>query len=118
MARAATDARLVFVMAGSEEQAASIARAVVEERLAACVNIVGPVRSIYRWHGAIEDEREYLLIMKTRARLFAKLERRVRELHSYEVPEIIAVTIAAGAKTYLEWLNASTAPNARATAVR
>lgn len=118
MARTATDSRMVFVMAGSEEQAVTIASTVVEERLAACVNIIGPVRSIYRWRDAVEDEREYLLMIKTRARRFAKLERRVRALHSYEVPEIIAVTIAAGSKPYLDWLSASTVATVRGAATR
>jgi periplasmic divalent cation tolerance protein len=108
MAAAAKNARIVFVMAGSENEAAKIARTLVEERLAACVNIIGPVRSIYRWRGAVEDEREYLLTVKTRARLFARVERRVKELHSYEVPEIVAIAIAAGSRRYIEWIFEST----------
>ncbi len=116
MAPAANNLRIVFVMAGSEDEAANIARSLVAERLAACVNIVGPVRSVYRWRGAIEDEREYLLVIKTRARLYAGLERRVREMHSYEVPEIIAVAIAQGSKPYIDWLIESTAsPRPRPT---
>jgi periplasmic divalent cation tolerance protein len=100
-------------MAGSEEEAAKIARALVEERLAACANIIGPVRSIYRWRGAIEDEREYLIMVKTRARLYPVLERRVKELHSYEVPEIVAIALAAGSRRYVEWIFESTAAVAR-----
>ena len=109
MTAAARDFRIVFVMAANEGEAGRIAQALVEERLVACVNIVGPVRSIYRWRGAIENADEYLLLMKAPMRHFSKLERRVRELHSYEVPEIIAVTIAAGSKPYLAWLADSTA---------
>lgn len=101
-------ATLVMVTAASEEQALSIARALVEERLAACVNLVGPVRSIYRWQGKVQDDREHLMIIKTRASMVARLARRVKELHSYEVPEVIAIPIAAGSKPYLEWLFEST----------
>jgi periplasmic divalent cation tolerance protein len=108
-AKTAKTARLVLVMAGSEDEAASIARTLVDERLAACVNIIGPARSIYRWGGAVEDAREYLLLIKTRARLYTKVERRVRELHSYEVPEVVALPFASGSRRYLEWLFESTA---------
>ncbi len=98
--------------AGSEDQAVRIARALVEERLAACVNLVAPVRSIYRWGRAVEDEREFLLLIKTRKTLYPRLERRVRELHSYEVPEIVALAPAAGHQPYLDWLFESTAAGA------
>ena len=101
--------RLVMVTAPGEKQAASIGQALVAERLAACVNIVGPVRSIYRWKEAVEDDTEYLMLIKTRARLVAKLERRVRELHSYEVPEVIALPVVGGSDAYLEWVLESTA---------
>lgn len=107
--KTARTARLVLVMAGSEDEAASIARTLVDERLAACVNIVGPARSIYRWRGAVEDAREYLLLIKTRARLYSSVERRVRELHSYDVPEVVALPFASGSHPYLEWLFESTA---------
>jgi periplasmic divalent cation tolerance protein len=107
--KTARTARLVLVMAGSEDEAATIARTLVDERLAACVNIIGPVRSIYRWRGAVEHAREHLLLIKTRARLYTKVERRVRELHSYEVPEVVALPFASGSHPYLEWLFESTA---------
>ncbi len=100
---------LVLVTAGSEQQATSIARTLVDEGLAACVNVVGPVRSVYRWREAVEDESEYILLIKTRARLYTKLERRVKELHSYEVPELLAFSPTAGSKPYLQWLWESTA---------
>ncbi len=105
----AAQARIVVMTARDEEEANRIARALVDERLAACVNVIGPVRSIYRWRDAVEDEREYLLLAKTRARLYASLERRVKELHSYEVPEVIAIAPASGSTRYFEWLMESTA---------
>lgn len=104
MIAAVRDFRMVFVMAANEDEAGQIAQALVAERLAACVNIAGPVRSIYRWRETIENASEYILIIKTSARHFSKLERRVRELHSYEVPEIVAVTLAQGSKPYIAWL--------------
>jgi periplasmic divalent cation tolerance protein len=121
MAAVGINPRIVFVMAGGEDEAAKIARSLVEERIAACVNIVGPVRSLYRWRGEIEDEKEYLLIIKSRAQLFPKLERRVKELHSYEVPEVVAVAMSRVSKPYLDWLVDSTAerpPRARKPARR
>lgn len=102
-------AALVFVTAGNQEQAALIAHALVGERMAACVNLLGPIRSIYRWRGAVQDESEYLMLIKTRASMVARVERKVRELHSYEVPEVIAVSITGGSKPYLDWLIDSTA---------
>jgi periplasmic divalent cation tolerance protein len=108
MTATASKMRIAFVMAADEEEAARIGQALVAENLAACVNIAGPVRSIYRWRGAIEDAREFMLIIKTQARLFDRLARRVKELHSYEVPEIIALPLAAGWKPYLEWIIQST----------
>lgn len=108
MSAVARDFRMVFVMAANEDEAGRIAQALVAERLAACVNIVGPVHSVYRWRGTIENASEYMLVIKTSMRHFSKLERRVRELHSYEVPEIVAVTLAAGSKPYVAWLAEST----------
>lgn len=99
-----TDAIVVLITAPPGEQAEKIARTVVEERLAACVNMVEHVRSIYRWQGSIEDEREVLLIAKTRSELFPRLKERVVELHSYTVPEILAVPVTDGLKSYLDWL--------------
>jgi periplasmic divalent cation tolerance protein len=100
--------RVIFTTTGSEEQALAIARALVSERLAACVNIIGPIRSVYRWRDAIEDEREYLLLIKTRALNYMKVERRVRELHTYEVPEVLALTVDRGSPPYIQWLLDST----------
>ncbi|HEY6394382.1 MAG TPA: divalent-cation tolerance protein CutA [Candidatus Binataceae bacterium] len=102
--------RIVMVTAASEEQAETIGRALVAEQLAACVNIVGPIRSIYRWAGKIEDEREYLMIIKSRAALFPDLESRVRELHTYEVPEVLSLALDSGSAPYLDWIRQSTQP--------
>ena len=95
---------LVYVTAGSPAEGDRLARALVEERLAACVNRIAPVQSVYRWQGKVEQSEEELLIVKTRKALFAALESRVRELHSYSVPEIIAVPIVDGSEGYLRWL--------------
>jgi periplasmic divalent cation tolerance protein len=95
---------LVYVTAGSPAEGDRLARALVEERLAACVNRIAPVQSVYRWQGKVEQSEEELLIVKTRKTLFAALESRVRELHSYSVPEIIAVPIVDGSEGYLRWL--------------
>jgi periplasmic divalent cation tolerance protein len=95
---------VVFITAPGEDEAAKIARALVEARLAGCVNILKSIRSIYTWEGKIEDEQEVLMIAKTHQALFASLEKKVKELHSYTVPEIIAVPIIRGSADYLAWL--------------
>ncbi len=95
---------LVFVTCGSEEEAVTIARRLVEERLAACVNLISPIRSIYRWEGRILDEKEWLLIIKTQKQRFEELSKKVKSLHSYSVPEIIALAIGEGSPSYLNWL--------------
>jgi periplasmic divalent cation tolerance protein len=100
---------VVLVTAGSSEEAARIGQTLVAERLAACANVVGPIRSIYRWQGAIEDAAEHLLLLKARARDVTVLGERVRALHSYEVPEVLALPIRAGSAAYLAWLAESTA---------
>jgi periplasmic divalent cation tolerance protein len=110
----ASAARIVFVMAGNEAEASTIARALVDERLAACVNLIAPVRSIYRWRGAIEESSECLLLIKTRAAHYAELERRIKQMHSYEVPEIVAAPLVQGSTDYLKWIADSTKPQAAA----
>jgi periplasmic divalent cation tolerance protein len=95
---------VVLVTVGSADEAERLAEAVVSEQLAACVNIVGPIRSIYMWKGELQRDDERLLVLKTRAVLFPALERRVRELHSYETPEVVALPVTAGSAAYLEWL--------------
>jgi periplasmic divalent cation tolerance protein len=96
---------LVFITASGEEEAAKIAHSLVENRLAGCVNIIRNIRSIYRWKGKVEDEAEVLLIAKTKQALFDALMNKVKELHSYAVPEIIAIPVVEGSEDYLDWLN-------------
>lgn len=101
-----TDKIVVLVTCRSAKEARRIARALLEARLAACANVVQtPVRSIYRWKGRVESAKEHLLIIKTSRRRFAALQARVKQLHSYDVPEIIAVPIVAGSASYLRWLD-------------
>ena len=99
-----TDAVVVLVTAPSAEVAATIARAVVEERLAACGNVLPAVRSIYRWQGKVLDEAEVLLILKTQRRRFPELRDRILALHPYEVPEVLALPVEAGSDAYLDWI--------------
>jgi periplasmic divalent cation tolerance protein len=99
-----TDKRIVLTTAGSEEEAGKIARHLVERRLAACVNIIPRVASIYRWQGKVEETREWLLIVKTTAAAFGQVRGAIAELHSYELPECICLTIEDGSPNYLEWI--------------
>ncbi|MBW1979631.1 MAG: divalent-cation tolerance protein CutA [Deltaproteobacteria bacterium] len=99
---------VVFVTTPAQ-QAPGIARTLVEERLVACVNITPEIRSIYWWQGEIEDDSEVLCMMKTRQELFAALQRRIKAIHPYEVPEIIALPIVAGSQPYLDWIDQNTA---------
>ncbi|MDH4220940.1 MAG: divalent-cation tolerance protein CutA [Candidatus Aminicenantes bacterium] len=99
---------VVFVTCGSEEEALKIANALVEDHLAACANLVSPIRSIYRWEGKIWDEKEWLLIIKTHEKRYVELEKRVKTLHSYAVPEIIGLPIVEGSSSYLHWLEEMT----------
>jgi periplasmic divalent cation tolerance protein len=91
-------------MCGSIAEARKIGRAVVEKELAACANILTGVESIYRWKGKVEQAREALVVMKTSATRLRELEREVKRLHSYDVPEFIALPIVAGSKEYLKWI--------------
>lgn len=104
----ANDPVVCFSTASSPAEAEKIARALVEEQLAACVNLVPGVRSIYRWQGQIEDGVEIFLVIKTQRHLVESLISRVRALHSYSVPEVIVLPIVAGAPDYLAWLADST----------
>jgi periplasmic divalent cation tolerance protein len=101
---AEVDVCVVLVNTGSEEEAARIVRVVVEERLAACGNIYSRVRSIYRWQGAVEDEAEVPVILKTTRDRLSDLIARVEVLHSYDVPEIIALPVVEGHAPYLDWV--------------
>jgi periplasmic divalent cation tolerance protein len=103
---------VVYVTAGSLDEADRLARGLVEERLAACVNRIGPIQSVYRWEGKLEQSEEHLLIIKTERDLFSALEKRVRELHTYSVPEIVALPIIDGSQDYLRWLGEQTAGGA------
>ena len=98
---------LVSITTNSSEEAKRIADALVQERLAACVNIVPAITSIYRWQGEVHRDNEVLLIAKSRPELFESLAARVQALHSYEVPEIISLPITDGETSYIEWLDAS-----------
>lgn len=104
-----TDAIVVLVTAPTPEKAAELARALVEERLAACGNVVPGLRSIYRWEGTVEDEAEALLLLKTSRARFEALRERVLALHPYAVPEVIALPVVAGSAPYLAWIAAETA---------
>jgi periplasmic divalent cation tolerance protein len=102
-----TDKRIVLCTAGSEEEARKIARHVVEQRLAACVNIVPHLESIYRWQGKVESARDCLLLIKTTEKRFPEVRDAIRELHSYELPECISISIDEGSAAYLEWIDQS-----------
>ncbi len=99
-----TDKIVVLSTCGSAEEADRLARKLVEERLAACVNIVNPVRSVYRWQGKIEETEETLLVIKTARRLFERLRTVLEGAHSYEVPEVLALAVLDGSPNYLSWL--------------
>jgi periplasmic divalent cation tolerance protein len=104
--------RVVLVTCGTLAEARGIARAAVEARVAACVNVVlNPVESIYRWKGKAEVSREYLLIMKSTTRRLAELERMVRSMHSYDVPEFLVLPVVSGSHEYLKWLVESVKPS-------
>jgi periplasmic divalent cation tolerance protein len=100
-----TDKIAVISTCASAEEAERIAQSVVEKRLAACVNIVPGVRSIYHWKGAVEDSPEVLLVMKSTRDLFAQLNAEIARMHSYEVPEAIAIPVVDGAESYLAWMD-------------
>jgi periplasmic divalent cation tolerance protein len=104
------DALELHITAPNPDEAAKLARALVEERLCACVNIVPGVRSVYRWDDKIWDEPEVLCVAKTRPALFERVCARVMELHPYDVPEILAFNVDEGSPAYLLWLRESTTP--------
>lgn len=95
---------LVYVSCGSTEQAQRIATAVVEGQLAACVSVIGPVQSVYRWEGAIQTGSEYLLMIKTTESCLSSLQKTVTELHTYNLPEFIVVPVSGGSPDYLHWV--------------
>jgi len=99
---------LVYVTAESREQATRIGRALVGEGLAACANVSGPITAIFRWEGAVQEGEEYVLIAKTRDSLVDRLQERVKALHSYDCPCVVALPIAGGHPPFLEWIEAET----------
>lgn len=98
----------VFTTTARKQEAQQIAQTLVEERLAACVQILGPITSTYRWQGTIETSEEWLCLIKTRQELYAQLEASIRRVHPYEVPEILALPVVAGSPSYLAWLETET----------
>jgi periplasmic divalent cation tolerance protein len=104
------DVRVVLITAPDAETAARLARSLVEERLAACVNVVPEIRSFYRWEGAVHDDAEILLVVKTRADRAGELAARVVELHPYDVPEVLELPAAGGSAAYLGWVRSESAP--------
>lgn len=108
MTESHTQTCVILVTTGSEAEAETIAIALLKEQLVACVNIISSVRSLYRWEGKIADDREWLLVIKTENDRFAAVESRVRELHSYDVPEVIGVPVRAGSAAYLDWIHQET----------
>lgn len=106
-----TDKVVVLVTCGKQAEAERLARLLVETRLAACVNVLEtPVRSTFRWQGSVQTVREHLVLIKTARRLLPALERAIETAHSYDVPEIIALPIAAGSHKYLAWLSDCLSP--------
>jgi periplasmic divalent cation tolerance protein len=105
-----TDKIVVLSACDSEEQAARLARHLVELRLAACVSIVPGARSVYRWKGEIENTPEWLLVIKSRRDLFASIRTELAKIHSYEVPELLALPVVEGAENYLAWMGRELVP--------
>jgi periplasmic divalent cation tolerance protein len=103
-----TNARLVLTTAGSHPEAKKIAHALVERRLAACVNIVPQIESVYRWQGNVETATEWLLLIKTQAGSFERVRETVKELHSYDLPECVMLEVSAGSNDYLNWIAENT----------
>jgi periplasmic divalent cation tolerance protein len=101
---------LVLTNLPDRESADRLARGVVEARVAACVNVLSPARSVYRWKGAVETAEEYPVLIKTAADRYPELEKTIRALHPYELPEIVAVSIEAGHPAYLAWVETETRP--------
>ncbi len=100
----------ILVTTASEEEAERIAEELLAAKLIACANIVGGVRSLFSWAGAVQKEQEILIIMKSRQVLFEEIEQKVRQIHSYDVPEILALPILTGSGPYLQWLGEETVP--------
>lgn len=104
----AEDARLIYITAPNRDQALELAQALVGERLAACANLLGPITSVYWWGGKLNEEAEVALVLKTRADLVEALTARVRELHPYDCPCVVALPIDGGNPAFLSWIAAET----------
>jgi periplasmic divalent cation tolerance protein len=102
-----TDKRLMLTTAPSREEAATIASELVSRRLAACVNVLGPVASIYQWQGEVEHSEEFLLLIKSTEAKFVPIQAAIRELHSYQIPELLSFTVESGLEAYLNWIATS-----------
>ena len=102
---------IVLTTLGADADVASLARTLVEERLAACVNVLAPMTSTYQWKGTIEQDREQQLVIKTTAARLPALEARLRDLHPYELPEFLVLPVSTGSEAYLQWVRDSTMPN-------
>jgi periplasmic divalent cation tolerance protein len=102
-----TDGRIVLTTSGNKEEAKKIAHSLVERRLAACVNIVGPIMSVYRWKDGIESSQEFLMLLKTTREAFTQIQEAIQELHSYELPEFVELEISRGEGKYLNWIEKS-----------
>jgi len=102
--------RIVYMTAGSPQEAARIANALVHRRLAACVNIIDGMRSVYEWQGALQEDREVVMIAKTRADCLPELTEAVKTLHSYECPCIVELAVSGGNNAFLEWVSAQVDP--------
>ena len=103
-----TDKIVVFTTCGSEEEARKLAAALVEKRMAACVNITAPVTSVYRWKGSVEEAKEWMLIIKSRRERFDELRMVLESAHSYELPEVLAIPVVDGSPNYLAWVEDET----------
>jgi len=107
-----TDKVVIFVTAASSGEGKKIARHLVETGLAACVNILQPMESVYRWEGKIAEEREFLLIIKSTGELFPEIKAEISKIHSYHTPEIICLPVIEGSRNYLQWVSDSVKPAA------
>ncbi len=99
---------IIYITTSSVNEAEKIGSTLVKEKLVACSNIISPIRSIYNWQGKICDDKEALMVLKTKKKLFNQIVKKVEKLHSYDVPEIIAIPIVEGSSKYLAWLNEET----------